>query len=370
MKVAVLLNPTVDAINTSKIAGTEQVFCDDVELLKTNGYSVSAYAKCAIERLGIKSLTYAGKVERESKREKLAVIFHQLRYVGIFVLKNLNANVFIGYSIPLLALFFPRKTIVFFHGYEDIFLSRIFQQRYRKAHYLFCSRFLMRYYQNNFPFLTRDNCQVLYNAVDQKKFHPPSTLKKKNKIEFLFASAWVPQKGIKQLISAIKSLPNDVKQMSHFFIAGGSQLWSMNEEEREVALTAEKTLAQLPEVTSLGTINQKTLAQWYQRCDWLIVSSIWDEPFGLIVLESLISGTPVIAFRVGGIPEIVDESNSVLVSPVNAQALAKAITAIVRGKIQPKKKTRSLAGQKNTLMSIPARRKKLFAMLERVCRQH
>ena len=61
-----------------------------------------------------------------------------------------------------------------------------------------------------------------------------------------------------------------------------------------------------------------------------LVTPRWDEPYGLVVAESLACGTPVVAFRRGGIPEIVDGSCAVLVEPDDVDALAEAMTTARR----------------------------------------
>jgi UDP-glucose:tetrahydrobiopterin glucosyltransferase len=57
----------------------------------------------------------------------------------------------------------------------------------------------------------------------------------------------------------------------------------------------------------------------------LLMPVLWDEPFGLVALESLATGTPVIAYRRGGLAEIVDETCGVLVEPDDEDALERAI---------------------------------------------
>jgi glycosyltransferase involved in cell wall biosynthesis len=65
--------------------------------------------------------------------------------------------------------------------------------------------------------------------------------------------------------------------------------------------------------------------------DLCVVPSVWQEAFGLAVLEPMASGTPVIASRVGGIPEIViDGKTGRLVAPGDEEELAAAIIELLR----------------------------------------
>ena len=51
----------------------------------------------------------------------------------------------------------------------------------------------------------------------------------------------------------------------------------------------------------------------------------WEEPFGLVAVESLAAGTPVVAYRRGGLVEIVDERSGVLVRPDDEAELVRAV---------------------------------------------
>ena len=63
--------------------------------------------------------------------------------------------------------------------------------------------------------------------------------------------------------------------------------------------------------------------------DLMIHPSV-DEPFGIAILEGMRAGLPIIAARVGGIPEVVGgESAAELVSPADSQALARAISKVI-----------------------------------------
>jgi glycosyltransferase involved in cell wall biosynthesis len=64
--------------------------------------------------------------------------------------------------------------------------------------------------------------------------------------------------------------------------------------------------------------------------DVVAVPSVWQEPAGLMVIEAMASGRPVIATRVGGIPEYLEhEVTGILVQPHAPEQLARAILRLL-----------------------------------------
>lgn len=76
-----------------------------------------------------------------------------------------------------------------------------------------------------------------------------------------------------------------------------------------------------------GHLDQSEVSGLLRESAVLVVSPLWDEPYGLVVAEALASGTPVAAFRRGGIPEVVDLECAVLAEPDDIDSLAAAIRA-------------------------------------------
>jgi len=60
-----------------------------------------------------------------------------------------------------------------------------------------------------------------------------------------------------------------------------------------------------------------------------LVTPCWEEPYGLVVAESLACGTPVAGFARGALPELVDARQARLVQPGNVEALAQALREAV-----------------------------------------
>ncbi|HEX6083900.1 MAG TPA: glycosyltransferase family 4 protein [Thermoanaerobaculia bacterium] len=74
------------------------------------------------------------------------------------------------------------------------------------------------------------------------------------------------------------------------------------------------------------------IAELHAALDVLVLPSVWPEPFGLVLLEAMASGKPVIATRHGGPVEIVaDGETGLLVAPGDVEELAAAMTALLHG---------------------------------------
>ncbi len=91
----------------------------------------------------------------------------------------------------------------------------------------------------------------------------------------------------------------------------------------------EQVATMLPRVQFLGVQPREELVQWYQRASIFVAPSLWDNSPNTIY-EATACGTPVVASRVGGIPELVDDGvTGLLVPPGDANALADAIIALL-----------------------------------------
>lgn len=78
------------------------------------------------------------------------------------------------------------------------------------------------------------------------------------------------------------------------------------------------------QIRYLGHLDQDALARLVGSSMATLVTPMWDEPYGLVVAESLACGTPVASFDRGGIPEIVGDDAGILVPAGDVGALAAA----------------------------------------------
>ena len=85
-----------------------------------------------------------------------------------------------------------------------------------------------------------------------------------------------------------------------------------------------------PGVTLLRHWPNAAVREAMRRCLALVAPSVWPEPFGIVVVEALAAGRPVVASAIGGIPEIVrDREEGLLVAPGDPASLASALRTIV-----------------------------------------
>ena len=85
-----------------------------------------------------------------------------------------------------------------------------------------------------------------------------------------------------------------------------------------------------PGVRYLGHLTQAALDAALGHASASVVTPLWDEPYGLVVAESLACGTPVAAFSRGGIPEILTGAAGTLVPGGDVAALASTLPLVTR----------------------------------------
>jgi len=134
------------------------------------------------------------------------------------------------------------------------------------------------------------------------------------KLNLLFVGRLDRQKGLDTLLNAFAQARRDDTQLH---VIG------------ESFLTREHHPLPLPEgVTLHGWKSRDELIQFYTHADALVVPSRW-EGFGLVAAEALRSGCPVLAARVGGLPElVVPDKTGFLFPPDSVTSLAQLLTTI------------------------------------------
>jgi len=85
-----------------------------------------------------------------------------------------------------------------------------------------------------------------------------------------------------------------------------------------------------PNVIALNSWPHAAVMEAWRRCSLALVPSVWAEPFGLVALEAMVAGCPVIAARSGGLCElVVDGETGLLVPPRDPAALSRAMSDLL-----------------------------------------
>lgn len=173
------------------------------------------------------------------------------------------------------------------------------------------------------------NFEVVKNCIDVKKFNKElyknesKQLRKKYNIStdekvILFSGRLIPVKGIKELIIAFKKI--DSKYKCKLLIVGNAGFGEAITGEYDQELyDLSKNISE--KIIFTGFISNKDLPKIHSICDIAVVPSIWEEAAGLVVIEAMCSGIPLIVTDSGGINEysgkdgvIVVERNEYLIN--------------------------------------------------------
>jgi glycosyltransferase involved in cell wall biosynthesis len=169
----------------------------------------------------------------------------------------------------------------------------------------------------NSVFLTADHARrhgaevFVFNGVDPDEFCFEPESKKNRSAAYLFLSktSW----KVKNLSGALRRCRRAGVPL---WIAGGNRPWSL----RLQALS-------VPGVTWKGPVSGQRKAELLARARALVFPILWPEPFGLVVIESLVSGTPVIASRLGSTPELIGSEVGLLLDPADEEGWVAALAS-------------------------------------------
>jgi glycosyltransferase involved in cell wall biosynthesis len=154
---------------------------------------------------------------------------------------------------------------------------------------------------------------------------------------FLFAGAIRPEKGVDYLSRAFAKLSEE-NPNACLAIAGGSKLWveegwlygnSLEATEQEVLNILAPAVAR-KRAFMLGIVPPVEIDAYYAASDIFVLPSMFQETFGLVLLEAFSAGLPVIAFKSGGIPELVeDRKNGIIVAQGDGEALYQSMRELM-----------------------------------------
>ncbi len=221
-------------------------------------------------------------------------------------------------------------------------LIRLFAALSKRTVMIAVSEAVGRNFRGRWNSLLRNRVSVILNAIDLDEFQPDQFARRRIRKELRFSEAdfivgtvgqVTPRKGQLELIRAFSQVVNQSPNM--VLMIAGAPLFNRDHEYFDTLKRTATKLGISNKVRFLGA--RSDIGAIMQTLDLLVVNSK-AEPFGLVVVEAMACGTPVLAASVDGIPEIIEHNeNGWLVSPGDETALTESILSLSR---RPKHRAR------------------------------
>ncbi|AFZ15130.1 glycosyl transferase group 1 [Crinalium epipsammum PCC 9333] len=186
--------------------------------------------------------------------------------------------------------------------------------------------------------------EVIPCGTDIDKFHIISKTEARIKLGLnptdqivLYVGRFDPRKGIETMVRACAASKAKTSGNLKLVIAGGSDPEREDGQEKERIQQLVQELDLADQTIFPGQLSHDVLPLYYAAADVCVVPSHY-EPFGLVAIEAMACGTPVIASNVGGLKfTVVPEETGLLVPPQDINAWAAAIDRILTNELWARK---------------------------------
>jgi len=250
------------------------------------------------------------KIILSEKDKKQIIEIHNRPYLLNFIYKRLKE-----YPITL-----------FYHNDPQGMLgSKTIKEReqlLKKAKGIFC---VSEYIKSKFlEGLHGDTSKVIviYNGVERRLKQFPV----KNR-EIIFLGRFVPEKGVHLYVNAISKIANKFPDWK-FRLIGSTYLGS-SKKQTSYALKVIKDFRNIGGQAILeGFISSRAAQKKMETASIIVIPSIWNEPYGLVVAEAMSNGVAIITSNVGGIPEIIKD-NGLIISEISEDKIEMALLSLL-----------------------------------------
>jgi len=229
-----------------------------------------------------------------------------------------------------------KPLICTFHGGEIIFLENL--PNIFKKIFIYLLKFsdfftvnsnftkdkLLKLTKKNF----KDKIYIIPFGITVRKISLQNFKKENKNIRILFAGRLIERKGVHVLLRAFKKVTEFLENVE--LIIAGDGPWRKKLEDLAFELGIKE------KVIFKGHLTKNELEEEYKNADIFVLPSIHDEKgdtetLGVVLIEAMEFGIPVIATNVGGIPDIVkDGYNGILVPEKDEDALKDAIIKLIK----------------------------------------
>ena len=232
-------------------------------------------------------------------------------------------------SKDMLSLIDPAESTAVgtFHTYEGTRLYKIGAKHLAMPYFrmlqgrIAVSRPAYEFISRHFP----GDYEIIPNGIQVDDFadaKPFERLKSDGKINLLFLSRLEKRKGLKYLLGAFSRLKWDWPNL-RLLVAGGGK-----PDADSLRILSERNLQ---DVVFLGRVSDEEKFRYYKTADIYCAPATGRESFGIVLLEAMAAGAPIVASRIEGYSSVITHGREgLLVPPKDEAALADALAALLK----------------------------------------
>ncbi len=176
--------------------------------------------------------------------------------------------------------------------------------------------------------IKKERIRVIHNGVEIKQFSQNKNImfrKKTNEIVVGTVSRLSDDKGIKYLLEGFKIASCKNSNLRLKIIGSGPK-------EKEFK-NLSKDLGLSDKVEFLGRVDRKKIPNFLNSIDIFILTSVWGESFGIVLVEAGIMEKPCITTNIGGMPEVVlNNKTGLIIKPYSSQDVSDALAKLAKNK--------------------------------------
>ena len=289
LKIAQIILPWIP-LPAEKYGGTERIVYTLTEELVRRGHEVTLFAagdsktSAKLDSLFSKSFGLQDNV-----KQMLVSNFNPLRHVAYAFSKAGQFDIIHSHAqylgLPFAAMVKTPTVHTFHRVYEGTDDEKGLLEQFKDLNFVSIS--------NSQRDLGLNFIATVYNGI------PPENYEYSEKVgDYLFWTGRIlPKKGVVESIEIAKKFGMKLK------IAGVVTDGDFFEKNINPLIDGEH-------IEYLGELSQKEMAKLYKGAYATLFPISWREPFGLVMAESLVCGTPVVAFPYGAVPEIIEDGRT------------------------------------------------------------
>jgi phosphatidylinositol alpha-mannosyltransferase len=166
--------------------------------------------------------------------------------------------------------------------------------------------------------------QIIPNGIDTRRFHPDIPAVeglRDGKLNILFVGRMDRRKGLPNLFKALPTIQRSIPRLVRLILVGEGSL-------RRKVMTRPLSLGGA-EIMAVGRVDADLLPRYYNSADIFCAPATGRESFGIVLLEAMAAGVPIVASDIPGFRQVVTSGrNGILVAPGSPEEIADAVTRI------------------------------------------